>query len=51
MNRRDFLLAAGSAGVMPAMTVQRAGSVQDRPGAIADRELWLDVVRKLSDPG
>ena len=49
MNRRDFLVAAGTLGVAPAMTAQsRAG--QELPKEIKEREIWVEVTRKLADP-
>jgi hypothetical protein len=49
MNRRDFLLTAGSAGVVPALT-GAATTAQTRPAAGSDRELWVGVMRRLADP-
>ncbi len=49
MNRRAFLVAAGSAGVAPALTGGVAGS-QPAPASASDRDTWVGVTRRLADP-
>jgi hypothetical protein len=49
MNRRDFLVAAGSAGVVPAFTGGMTGA-QPTPAPASDRDVWIAVMRKLADP-
>jgi hypothetical protein len=49
MNRRDFLVAAGSAGVVPGLTGGVAGA-QPTPASASDRDVWIGVMRKLADP-
>ncbi len=49
MNRRDFLVAAGAAGVVPAFTGGAAGA-QPTPAPASDRDVWIAVMRKLADP-
>jgi len=49
MNRRDFLVAAGSAGVVPAFA-RAPASPQPTPAAASDRDLWVGTMRKLADP-
>ena len=49
MNRRDFLVAAGSAGVVPALT-GAAAPPQPKPAPTSDRAYWVEAMRKLADP-
>jgi hypothetical protein len=49
MNRRDFLMAAGSAGVMPALNLEAAGR-EPQPAPTSDREFWVAMLRKVADP-
>ncbi|HET7219696.1 MAG TPA: DUF2264 domain-containing protein [Vicinamibacterales bacterium] len=49
MNRREFLAAAGSAGVAPLVT-GAASAPQPGPSSASDREYWVSVVRRLADP-
>ena len=49
MNRRQFLVVTGTAGVAPL----RATASQTRPANAAvtsDRDVWIGVMRKLADP-
>jgi hypothetical protein len=50
MNRRDFLVAAGSAGVVPAFTSGLASAQTPASAPGADRDLWVGAMRRLSDP-
>jgi hypothetical protein len=47
MNRREFVLAAGSVGVAP---LGVRGAAAPQPAPASDRELWVGVMRRLADP-
>ena len=49
MNRREFLTAAGAAGVVPS-TIGARPHTQGPARAPDDRALWVGVIRRLADP-
>ena len=49
MNRRQFLFVTGAAGVAPLRTTAPQTRAANA-AATADRDLWIDVMRKLADP-
>jgi hypothetical protein len=49
MNRRDFLVAAGSTTVVPALAAATS-TPQPAPAASSDRDVWVATMRRLADP-
>ena len=47
MKRRDFLVAAGSTTVVPALA---AATAAPQPAASSDRDVWVATMRRLADP-
>jgi hypothetical protein len=49
MERREFLKAAGSAGAF-ALVASTSSGEQRTASSASDRELWVNVMRRLADP-
>ena len=49
MNRREFLAAAGGAGMAP-IVAGAASTPETGQSSVPDREYWIAVLRRLADP-